>query len=230
MDKLDKIYYINLARRADRREHFEVQCKIEDIPLNKVQRFEAIDGLTYEFSTEELKMFLRCDYLYQPFFKKIMGNQLSHYSILKEMIANHYEYIIILQDDVIFKPGFNQRIEKVLTSLPDDAEIVNIGLHKYALYERFVPWDLSTETDRDAISKQQVNDEICVLHDSINPCSLAYIVTAKGAQNLVNYFDANGFTRATDWNFNDYLRNRNIFYGSTTVLCTGNPNLGSDIF
>ena len=230
MDKLGKIYYINLDRRADRREHFEIQCKIEGIPIDKIQRFEAIDGLTYEFTTEEIKLFLRCDYLHQPFAKKIMGNQLSHYSILKEMIANNYKYIIILQDDIVFKPGFNQRIEKVLDSIPDDAEIVNIGLHKYALYANFVPWDLSSETDRDAVSKQVINNEICLLHDSINPCSLAYIVTLKGAQNLVNYFDANGFSRATDHNFNDYLRNRNIFYGSTTVLCTGNPNLGSDIF
>lgn len=230
MDKLGKIYYINLDRRADRREHFEVQCKIEGIPIDKIQRFEAIDGLTYEFTGEEIKLFLRCDYLHQPFAKKIMGNQLSHYSILKEMIANNYKYIIILQDDVIFKSGFNQRIEKVLDSIPEDAEIVNIGQHKYALYSHFVPWDLSSDTDRDAVSKQVINDEICLLHDSINPCSLAYIVTLKGAQNLVNYFDANGFSRATDHNFNDYLKNRNIYYGSTTVLCTGNPNLGSDIF
>jgi GR25 family glycosyltransferase involved in LPS biosynthesis len=230
MNKLDKIYYINLDHRADRREHFEVQCKIEGIPLNKIQRFEAIDGLTHEFTTEQLAMFSRCDYLRQPFAKKIMGNQLSHYSILKEMIEKHYEYVLILQDDVIFKSGFNERLEKVIASIPDDAEIVNIGLHKSAFLSHFVPWDLSTENDRDALSKQLINDEICVLHDSINPCSLAYIVTLKGATNLVNYFDANGFLRATDWNFNDYLRNKHIFYGSTTVLCTGNPNLGSDIF
>ena len=230
MDKLSKIYYINLARRSDRRQHFVIQCKIEGIPLDKIQHFEAIDGLTYEFTKEEIRMFSRCDYLCQPFAKKIMGNQLSHYAILKDMIEKQYEYIIILQDDVIFKPGFNQRIDKVLTSIPDDAEIVTIGLHKYALYSHFVPWDLSMENDRDSISKQQINNEICILHDSINPCSLAYIVTLKGATNLVNYFDAVGFTRATDWNFNDYLKNRNIFYGSTTVLCTGNPNLGSDIF
>ena len=230
MDKLCKIYYINLARRPDRREHFEVQCKIEGIPSDKIQRFEALDGNAYEFTAEQLAMFSRCDYLHQPFVKKIMGNQLSHYNILKEMIANQYEYIIIVQDDVIFKPGFNERIEKVLASVPDDAEIVNIGQHQYALYSHFIPWDLSTETDRDALSKQVINDEICILHDSINPCSLAYIVTLKGATNLVNYFDANGFLRATDHNFNDYLRSKNIYYGSTTVLCTGNPNLGSDIF
>jgi GR25 family glycosyltransferase involved in LPS biosynthesis len=230
MDKLGKIYYINLARRPDRREHFEVQCKIEDIDFNKIQRYEAIDGLSYEFSEEEKQMFSRCDYLWQPFVKKIMANQLGHYYILKEMIEKQYEYILILQDDVIFKTGFNERFEKVLKSIPDDAEIVNIGQHKSAFLSHFAPWDLSTENDRDALSKQAINDEICILHDSINPCSLAYIVTSKGAPNLVNYFDANGFLRATDHNFNDYLKNRNIYYGSTTVLCTGNPNLGSDIF
>lgn len=230
MDKLDKIYYINLDRRPDRREHFENQCKIEGIPLNKIQRFEALDGNTYNFSEEQLRMFSRCDFSRQPFFRKIMGNQLSHYNILKEMIDKQYEYIIILQDDVVFKNGFIQRIDTVLTSVPDDAEIINIGFNQNALYAHFVPWDLNSTNDRDTICKQKVNEDICIWSDTINPCSLGYIVTLKGATNLVAYFNTIGFLRATDWNYNDYLRARNIFYGSSTVLCTGNPNLGSDIF
>ena len=229
LDKLDRIYYINLERRRDRREHFENQCKIEGIPMEKVQRFEAIDGTTYEFSDEQCRMFSKCDYLHTPYVKKIMANQLGHYYILKEMIALQRECIIVLQDDVIFKPGFIQRVQNVLSSIPENAEIVNIGLYQWACHDQSIPW-VFKDDDRDAISKQIINDEICIWKDGINPCSLAYIVTMKGAINLVNHFDTTGFLRAIDWDFNDYLTNRNIFYGSTTVLCTGNPNLGSDIF
>ena len=69
-----------------------------------------------------------------------------------------------------------------------------------------------------------------ILNKDVNPCSLAYIVTLKGAINLLFFFEKNGFHRATDWNYNDYLNNNNIFYGSSSVLCTGDPTLGSDIF
>ena len=229
LDKIDRIYYINLERRRDRREHFENQCKIEGIPMEKVQRFEAIDGTTCEFSDEQCRMFTKCDYLHTPYVKKIMANQLGHYYILKEMIATQCECIIVLQDDVIFKPGFIQRVQNVLSSVPENAEIVNIGLYQWACFDQSIPW-VFKDDDREAISKQIINDEICIWNDGINPCSLAYIVTMKGAINLVNHFDTTGFLRAADHNFNDYLRNRNIFYGSTTILCTGNSNLGSDIF
>ena len=78
--------------------------------------------------------------------------------------------------------------------------------------------------------KYPVNSYISILNDTVNPCSLGYIVTLNGAKNLINHFNTNGFLRATDWNFNDYLRSKNIFYGSNLVLCTGNPDFSSDIF
>lgn len=80
------------------------------------------------------------------------------------------------------------------------------------------------------MAKININDYVCILNETVNPCSLGYIVTLKGAKNLINHFNTVGFLRATDWNYNDYLRRKNIFYGSSLVLCTGNPNLGSDIF
>ena len=47
---------------------------------------------------------------------------------------------------------------------------------------------------------------------------------------MESFFEKTGFLRATDGNFNDYLQTKNIFYGSTTVLVTGNSDLKSDIF
>lgn len=64
----------------------------------------------------------------------------------------------------------------------------------------------------------------------INPTSLAYIVTNKGCQNLITYFETNGFSHETDWNYNLYLQSKNIFYGSKLVLCTGNNKFPSDVF
>lgn len=230
MEKISKIYYINLDRRPDRHEHFLKQCHDNNIEYDKIVRFKALDGNTYVFSHEEKNMFTNVDYRTCDFSKRIMGNQLSHYYILKEMIEKNYNYIIVFQDDIQFRNDFKKELEKVIHNIPDNAEIINIAFHKFASYNQFVPWNLNQRDEEKSMAKININDNICILNDTVNPCSLGYIVTLKGAQNLINHFNTCGFLRATDWNYNDYLRKKNIFYGSSLVLCTGNPNLGSDIF
>lgn len=233
MDKIDKVFYINLKRRSDRNEHFVRSCLADaQIPIDKIERFEALDGKTYIPIEKETQMFSKCDYLDKSYYNNILCNQLGHYYILKEIIKNKYRYAIVCQDDVYFRKDFQSYITGLIDNLPDDAEIVNIGLHSYCVYQNFVPWDLSSLPNDDCmkISETKINNYICKLKKNINPCSLAYIVTLQGAINLVEYFDNNGFLRATDWNFNDYLCSKNINYCSLPVLCSGNPNLSSDIF
>jgi hypothetical protein len=227
MDKISKIYFINLDRRPDRNEHFLKQCSDNNIPFNKTKRFKALDGNTYEFSKEEKYLFRNVDYRTQNYAKKIMSNQLSHYYILQEMIKNNYQYIIIFQDDIIFKKDFVKELNNIMKNIPNDAEIINIAFHKYASFNQFVPWNFNEEN---TMIHKHINDGICILQNTVNPCSLGYIVTLKGANNLINHFNTTGFLRATDWNFNDYLNSKNIFYGSKVVLGTGNCDFSSDIF
>ena len=86
MNKLSKFYYINLEKRPNRNQNVIDECTKHNVDFNIVKRFNAIDGTTYKFSDEELKMFSRVDYKNRDFKYKIMGNQLSHFYILKEMI------------------------------------------------------------------------------------------------------------------------------------------------
>ena len=122
-----------------------------------------------------------------------------------------------------------KELNKVIKDIPKNAEIISIAFHKFAAYNQFIPWNLNEKEDN-TLAKTSINNTICLLNDTVNPCSLGYIVTLQGAKNLIDHFNKNGFFRATDWNYNDYLRNKNIFYGSKLVLCTGNPNFSSDIF
>jgi GR25 family glycosyltransferase involved in LPS biosynthesis len=230
MEKISMMYYINLDRRPNRNEHFFNQCIYANIPFSKIKRYQAIDGSTYQFTEEQKAMFKKVDYKNHSYEKNIMGNQLSHYNILLEMIEKEYEYILICQDDVIFRKDFNKELNIVMADVPVDAEIINIGFHKFAAYNQFIPWDLNQRTEDAVMTKKVINKGICILTETTNPCSLAYIVTLKGAKNMVQHFNKIGFLRATDWNYNDYLRNKNIFYGSRIVLCTGDNTLGSDIF
>lgn len=233
MEKIDMIYFINLNRREDRKNHFFNQCIKENLPMNKVCRIEAIDGVIHNFHINELKMFSNANFLNNPdnIIKKLMGNQLSHYYLLKEIIRENQQLTIIFQDDAVLIPNFMEYMENIITNLPRNTEIINIGLHKEADLYYSAPWVFATNgNDTDKISSQVINEYICKMKPHINPCSLAYIITLEGAKNIVQHFETFGFKQATDHNFNKYLLSKDIFYSSSTILATGNPSLGSDIF
>lgn len=231
MKNIDKIFYINLDKRKDRNEHFLQECVKHNIPLDKVERFTGLDGNTYNFSSDEIKLFEKSDFKDLHFCKKIMGNQLSHYYIIEKMVKNNWNYILVFQDDIMFRKNFVEYIDKLTNNVPIDAELINIAFHNFSSYATFIPVNLENpENDELSINKENINDEVCILNNSINPASLGYLLTLKGAINMLEYFKKTGFLRATDGNFNDYLENKNIFYATRKILATGNEKLGTDIF
>ena len=232
MNNIGRIFYINLDRRPERNYHFLQQSEKHALPGNKVHRFAAIDATKHLFSQYELSLFARADYCNKQFAPRIMCNQLSHYYILKQIIRENVGISIIFQDDVLLKDRFIQYIDNIITTLPDDVEILNFSMHEYAAYNKFVPWNLESTVEHDVslISENKINDYICKMKPICNPCSLGYIITLRGAQNLCRYFETVGFLRATDHSYNDYLIQHNIFYASNSVLATSNVLFESDVF
>jgi GR25 family glycosyltransferase involved in LPS biosynthesis len=242
MENIDKIFYINLDERTERNKHVLEQFNTHNIPKIKIERFSAINGKTYHFSNDELNMFKNADfnnYFLNPYIitKKLMGNQLSHFNILLEMKKRNYNNIIIFQDDIILKNNFVSYIDEIMSDIPENAEIINIGMHNVSTYNIFEPYNISDDNIDNSIIESKITDFVYkykIWHSKkntrVNPASLAYIVTKKGCENLIEYFYKNGFERATDWNYNLYLQSKNIFYGSKYVLCTGNNKFKSDIF
>jgi GR25 family glycosyltransferase involved in LPS biosynthesis len=246
MNKIDRIYYINLDKRQDRNTHFLNQCRQHELPFSKIQRFQAIDGLTFQFTEDMHNMFVNCDYfrtlkfyreknmdekhykIAEGLTKKIMGNQLSHYTILNDIVNNNYEYAIIFQDDAKLNNNFVEYIDNLIENLPEDTEIMNIGANKLADGSHVIPWDFEKDSE-ETIIIEPINDYVGRLHKEMNPCSLAYIVTRKGARNLVEYFNTVGFLKATDFNFNHYLMSKNIFYSCRKIMATTEFQ-GSDVF
>jgi GR25 family glycosyltransferase involved in LPS biosynthesis len=242
MEVIDKLFYINLDKRTDRMYHFIDQCKINNIQDEKVERYSAINGENYLFTKKDLDMFKEAEfntYLLTPKIikQKLMGNQLSHYNILVEMKKRNYDNIIICQDDSIFKKDFIHYIDLIMKDIPDDAELINFGLHEKAVNEYSEKYNLDNNIIDNDIVEKQITEFVYLyrtwnLRSSyrVNPASLAYIVTKKGCENMLNYFHENGFKHATDWNYNLYLQSKNIFYGSKYVLATGNNAFKSDVF
>ena len=234
LNLIDKIYYINLLHRRDRNMHFIDQMEKHNIPAEKFERFDAINGAEYLFSEDEFNLFKTANFLNMATAPRIMGNQLSHFKLFQLMIERNYKYIIICQDDIVFKDGFVGYIDELARELPDDAEMVHFGFHKYAVRDVFLPWDLST-TSRDEVSYETVNNTVCKLLPSVFELynchnTTGYILTLNGAKNYVDYVLKNGFEFATDVEMSKYLINKGIFYGSRTVLATTMPTFGSDVF
>jgi len=234
LNLIDNIFYINLSHRVDRNVHFIDQMKKHKISPEKYERFDAINGTEYIFAESELNLFRSANYLNMPTRPRIMGNQMSHFKLFQLMIERNYTCIIICQDDIVFKDGFVGYIDEVVRNLPEDAEIVHFGFHKYAVRDIFLPWDLSSDI-RDEVSYETVTNSVCKLLPSVFELynchnTTGYILTLNGAKNYVDYVLKNGFEFATDVEMSKYLINKGIFYGSRTVLATTMPTFGSDVF
>ena len=79
---------------------------------------------------------------------------------MKQIIRENIGISIIFQDDVLLKDGFVQYMDNILTTLPDDVEILNFSMHEYAAYNKFIPWNLQSTVKHDVslISSTKINN------------------------------------------------------------------------
>ena len=235
METIDKVFYINMNKSTDRAEKFTSQCKVQNIPSEKIERYDAIDGTDHIFNEKELEMFKSASYVKNNHkrTKQIMGNSLSHYNLFCKMVQEGWEKIIIFQDDVVLRPNFIHYIDQLMPTVPSDAEIVYLGLHKYAYFGDFSEFDLDNcENDEILLNstRSNVNDYINLFNDNENTCTLGYVLTKKGAIGLIEYCKINGFMYEADHQLNNYLMGKRINYISKYILCTGNENFKSTIW
>jgi GR25 family glycosyltransferase involved in LPS biosynthesis len=80
MDKIDKVFYINLEKRTDRRAEIEEELATKFL-FNKAERFVAIP---YSFSC------------YRP---GAYGCSMSHICLFRKMILNGWETMMVFEDD-----------------------------------------------------------------------------------------------------------------------------------
>jgi GR25 family glycosyltransferase involved in LPS biosynthesis len=220
--KLDQIYLINLERSKDRLEHFMNEVEKHQIDKSKLTIFKAIDAKTHEFTKEEEELLSNNNNL-----KTVKCNFLSHYYCWKDSIEKGYNYTLIVQDDVYFVNNICKKLDDIINHFPENAEIINIGLHKAGNGSLFIDFPIHEEYDR-YYCKEMVNNYVCKWKDNINPCSTSYIINCKKAQSIFSKFKE--ITAEIDNFFNDYCNKRDIQYGSLDILATGNSNFKSTVF
>lgn len=104
-DFFDKVYVINLDRRADRLDTISNSLNSLGIAFEK---FKAVDGIESGLSG-------------------IQGCATSHRNVIQDAISNGYENILVLEDDALFLNGFAEEFSKHINRIPDNWDMVYLG-------------------------------------------------------------------------------------------------------
>lgn len=139
-----KIYYINLDRRKDRREHMETELKKINFK-GKIERVEGIDGkkLNRDNITSELITSKAVEDAYNPTLNAFGGEMtlgaigcaLSHYNCYVKVIneCNDDEYVLILEDDITFEDNFLYKYKQYIKRIPT-FDFLLVGFANYITY------------------------------------------------------------------------------------------------
>ena len=112
-DYFDKVYCVNLDRRADRLHNFQEEVKKFD--LGEYERFSAIDGKQINITEFNSRL--------NP---GEIGLVLSNLDIIRDAREKKYDKILIVEDDCIFTDEVI-KIKEYLEVLPEDWEMLYMG-------------------------------------------------------------------------------------------------------
>ena len=158
----DRIYYINLDRRPDRRKHMEDQ--LEKFKLS-AGRVEAFDGSKLEWD----------DQIYGEkstyWNNGALGYCLSYRLALIDAIKHNFQRILVLDDDCILSDNMYDVLEKAFKQLPEDWHMLYLAAnHSHE--------SMPTACDR-------VNDNVYRLKGSVG--SHAIIINNRAFDTILNY-------------------------------------------
>jgi GR25 family glycosyltransferase involved in LPS biosynthesis len=158
----DRIYYINLDRRPDRRKHMEEQ--LDKFKLSAA-RVEAFDGSKLEWNDQvygEKSTYWN---------NGALGYCLSYRLALVDAIKHNFQRILVLDDDCILSDNMYDVLEKAFKQLPEDWHMLYLAAnHSHE--------SMPTESDR-------VNDNVYRLKGSVG--SHAIIINNLAFETILNY-------------------------------------------
>ena len=113
----DWIYYINMDKRTDRREHMERQLAKFNLAAARVS---AVDGKSLEWHQQ-----LGTQTTYWN--HGALGYCISYQNALIDAIKNNYQRILIMDDDAVLTDNFLDVLSKAYDSLPNDWHLLYLA-------------------------------------------------------------------------------------------------------
>lgn len=108
------VSYINLKRRPDRDFHCKHKLQVEGIIA---ERFEAIDGENIHPDEVALSGLLKGE----------LGCLKSHCEIIKLAKEKEYNRILLIEDDIVWAPNFNDMFSQYIKQVDDTFNLLYFG-------------------------------------------------------------------------------------------------------
>lgn len=113
----DNIYYINMDKRTDRRQHMEQQLSKFNLAAARVV---GVDGKTLQWHPN-------LGALSTYWNNGALGYCLSYQNALIDAIKNKYQRVLIMDDDAVLSDNFLEVLEKAFKTLPNDWHLLYLA-------------------------------------------------------------------------------------------------------
>ena len=209
---ISKSYFINLDRRTDRLHHMLINTPFF------TERFSAIDSKQMQLTDEVKKLFPKT---WQKRTKAEICCAISHYRLWQKLIADRdARNYLILEDDTVFKPGFENFWNQVYSNhVPKDAFLIYLGGCQ--------PWNKPEyhkvlQRHNDYFYTVKKNDYFTKDDHFWHMNANSYILSKQGANLLCQWVEQFGMDQALD-NFMQNFFNENKFFAAPELVFHLNP-------
>jgi GR25 family glycosyltransferase involved in LPS biosynthesis len=193
LDGIDVVYWINLDRAKDRREHMEKNVIIDEIfDDKKVIRLKAID-----YKDKNLDKYLKVN-VHNKVTNKEYACLASHLEAIRAFSKTDYKNALIFEDDVSldYKKYWTKTIQEIINGAPKNWEILKVCVSpQYKLQSLYTLWKAKSLYKNGTF--QNYADWSCA----------AYIINNKAANKFMNQLYKHGKYQLPDNSFHvaDFL-------------------------
>ena len=209
---ISKSYFINLDRRTDRLHHMLINTSFF------TERFSAIDSKQMQLTDEVKKLFPKT---WQKRTKAEICCAISHYRLWQKLIADRdAKNYLILEDDTVFKPGFENFWNQVYSDhIPENAFLIYLGGCQ--------PWNKPEyhkvlQQHNDYFYTVKKNDYFTKDDHFWHMNANSYILSKQAASLMCQWVEQFGMDEAVD-NFMQNFFNENKLFAAPELVFHLNP-------
>jgi len=205
-----KIFVLHYSKLVDRKRHI-----LEQFNKQGIIDYEFIE----KYDREDLQ---DCDMLlFDKCVKKSNISLTNKHFYVYNIIAENYEYALILEDDVILCDNFIEKLNNYITQLPENFDMLFIGD------------GCNLHIEKHKLIPNKNIYEKCLYPTSwggngASRCSDSYIITKKCANKMCEYINNLKYeiTLPIDWWLNVATRDNNfkVYWAEPTIVTQGTQN------